>query len=62
MGVAPDALSRLGTIVLEPGWLERVARVQHATTDLEMTRMVKLACGKDGRYRLRGEGDTSVLY
>ena len=62
LGTAPDALSRLGTVVMEPGWLGRVARAQHAPEDLEMAKLVKLAEGKDGRYRLRGDGEHPILY
>ena len=62
LGAAPDALSRLGTVVMEPGWLGRVARAQHAPADAEMAKLVKLARSCEGRYRLRGEGDTPVLY
>ena len=62
LGIAPDALNRLATVVMEPGWLTHVARAQHVPGDTEMAKMVKLARSKDVRYRLRGEGDTQVMY
>ena len=32
--VVPDFLSRLASVVVEPGWLERVAHAQHSAVDL----------------------------
>lgn len=37
--MAPDALSRLGTLVCEPGWLGRVYEGQVNASDKEMVKL-----------------------
>lgn len=60
--VVPDALSRLGSMVFEPGWAGRVAKGQFDPADTVMARLVALARGDDARFRVRGEGPVSLLY
>ena len=56
----PDFLSHIATIVVEPGWVARVARAQHS--DLLLACLLTRACGDDPTFHLRGGGDTPVLY
>ncbi len=62
LAVVPDALSRLSSMVFEPGWGARLARAQFDPSDVEMSRLVALARSDDARFRVRGEGDMSLLY
>lgn len=56
--MVPDALSRLSSVVYEPGWSVRLARAQFDPEDSEMAWLVGLARGDDARFRVRGEGTT----
>ena len=56
----PDFLSHIDTIVVEPGWVARVARAQHS--DLSLACMITRARGDDPTFHLRGGGDTPDLY
>ena len=56
----PDFLSPIATIVVEPGWVARVARAQHS--DPLLASLLSRACGDDPTFHLRGGGDTPVLY
>ena len=58
--VVPDALSRLHTAVLEPGWLPQVSRCQHS--DPELAPLIVRAQSHDGHYRLWGGGEHPTLY
>ena len=58
----PDALSRLASMVFEPGWAGRLARAQFDPTDPVLSCLVALAKGADARFRVRGEGPASLLY
>jgi RNase H-like domain found in reverse transcriptase len=60
-GVAPDALSRIMTMVVEPGWLARVYRAQVAT-DEEMSRLRAKAGTVDGTFRLVDKEGLQLLY
>lgn len=51
--VVPDALSRICTLVCEPGWLARVARAQADVDNEEMATIRTLASGNDARYVYR---------
>ena len=51
----PDFLSRIATIVVEPGWVARVARAQ-------LSSLLSRARGDDPTFHLRGGGNTPVLY
>lgn len=48
LGVAPDALSRVMTIVCEPGWLGRVFRAQVAKDNEEMVKYYAKGQSSDG--------------
>jgi RNase H-like domain found in reverse transcriptase len=61
-GVAPDALSRIMTMVVEPGWLARVYRAQVDATDDEMSRLRAKATTVDGGFRLVNQEGLSLLY
>ena len=56
----PDALSRLGTVLVEPGWLPRVCRAQRE--DSELAPLLQRAASQDGHYVLRGSGSEPALY
>ena len=56
----PDFLSRIATIVVEPGWVARVACAQHS--DPSLACLIAHARGVDPKSHLRGGGDTPVLY
>ena len=56
----PDFLSRIATIVVEPGWVAHAARAQHS--DPSLASLISCACGDDPTFHLRGGGDTPVLY
>ena len=56
----PDFLSRIATVVVEPGWVARVARAQHS--DPLLSGLLSRARGDDPTFHLRGGGDTPVLY
>ena len=56
----PDFLSRIATIVVEPGWVAHVARAQHSNSSLAC--LIAHARGDDPTFHLRGGGDTPVLY
>ena len=56
----PDFLSCIVTIVVEPGWVTRVARAQHS--DPLLSGLLSRARGDDPTFHLRGGGDTPVLY
>ena len=45
----PDFLSRIATVVVEPGWLGQVVRAQHCAPELNT-------------FVLRGGGEFHVLY
>lgn len=65
--VVPDALSRvdfsrLSSLVVEPGWLTRLARAQRDESDEEMVAIRRLAAGSDGRYAVRLRGDLELVY
>lgn len=51
--VVPDALSRIYTLVCEPGWLARVARAQVDVNNEEMATVRTQASGKDARFVYR---------
>ena len=52
--LVPDFLSRIATVVVEPGWLGRVARAQHCAPELAM--FLEAARGQDSTFVLRGGG------
>ena len=56
----PDFLSRIANIVVEPGWVARVASAQHS--DPSLACLLTCARGDDPTFHLRGGGDTPVLY
>ena len=56
----PDFLSRIATIVVEPGWVVHVARPQHS--DPLLACLLTRAHGDDPTFHLHGGGDTPVLY
>ena len=56
----PDFLSRIATVVVEPGWVARVARAQHS--DPSLACLLTRARGDDPTFHFRGGGDTPVLY
>mgnify|MGYP000326743996 CR=1 FL=1 len=56
----PDFLSRIATIVVEPGWVARVARAQHS--DSSLGGLFSRARGDDPTFHLRGGEDSPVLY
>ena len=58
--VVPDFLSRLNSIVVEPGWLQRVARAQHV--DPALLDLLSRASGPDATFHFRGGGEHPVLY
>ena len=56
----PDFLSRIATVVVEPGWLGRVARAQHSAPELGT--FLAAARGQDPTFVLCGGGEFPVLY
>ena len=56
----PDFLSRIVTVVVEPGWLGRVACAQHCAP--ELSTFLLAARGQDPTFVLRGSGEFLVLY
>ena len=58
--VVPDFLSRLNSVVVEPGWLQRVARAQHV--DPALLDLLLRASGPDATFHFRGGGEHPVLY
>ena len=50
----PDFLSCIATIVVEPGWVARVACAQHS--DLLLACLLTRAHGVDPTFHLRGGG------
>ena len=56
----PFFLSRIATIVVEPGWVARVACGQHS--DPSLACLLAHARGDDPTFHLRGGGDTPVMY
>ena len=56
----PDFLSCIATVVVEPGWLERVAHAQHAAP--ELLTFLEAARGQDPTLVLCGGGSFPVLY
>ena len=58
--VVPDFLSRLNSVVVEPGWLQRVARAQHV--DPALLDLLSRALGPDVTFHFRGRWQHPVLY
>ena len=56
----PDFLSRIATVVVEPGWVARVAHAQHS--DPLLACLLTHAHGVDPTFHLHWGGDTPVLY
>ena len=56
----PNFLSCIATIVVEPGWVARVAHAQHS--DPSLACLLTRAHGVDPTFHLRGGGDTPFLY
>ena len=56
----PDFLSRIATVVVEPGWLGRVARAQHCAP--ELATFVEAARGQDPTFVLHGGVEFPALY
>ena len=50
----PDFFSRIATVVVEAGWLERKACAQHSAP--ELSTFLVAACGQDPTFVLRGVG------
>ena len=50
----PDFFSRIVTVVVEPGWLGRVARAQHSAPKLST--FLAAARGQDPTFVLHGGG------
>ena len=55
-----DFLSHIATVVVEPGWLEQVARAQLAAP--ELLTFLEAACGQHPAFVLHGWGSFLVLY
>ena len=57
----PDALSCLNSVVVEPSWQTRLACRQRDPSDAEMSRLWARGESSDGRFCIRGSGDTALL-